>query len=234
MYFCKPICENSDSNVIVMKPISAPFIGISRLRIISDGDGVTTLVAFAGCPLHCRYCLNPQCHLPDADSFKYFTPQSLYDEVKVDNLYFMATNGGITFGGGEPALHHHFISQFRAICGSSWKINLETCLNYPLSCLKSLMNIVDDYIIDCKDMNNLIYQQYTEKNNVQLLQNLKWMVANGLGAKTKVRVPLIPDYNTESDVKSSVKALESLGFTNIETFHYIIKNQQHEKRETTM
>ena len=38
----------------------APLIGISRLRIRTDGHGVTTLVAFHGCPLRCKYCLNPQ------------------------------------------------------------------------------------------------------------------------------------------------------------------------------
>lgn len=39
-----------------------PIMGVERLRINSDGDGVTTLVGFYGCPLRCRYCLNPQCH----------------------------------------------------------------------------------------------------------------------------------------------------------------------------
>lgn len=28
-------------------------------------------------------------------------PQELYEEVRIDNLYFLATGGGITFGGGE-------------------------------------------------------------------------------------------------------------------------------------
>ena len=39
-----------------------PIMGVERLRINSDGDGVTTLVGFYGCPLKCRYCLNPQCN----------------------------------------------------------------------------------------------------------------------------------------------------------------------------
>ncbi|MCB6973223.1 carboxypeptidase-like regulatory domain-containing protein [Butyricimonas sp. DFI.6.44] len=35
-------------------------IGIERHRLQTDGEGVSTLVAFHGCPLRCRYCLNPQ------------------------------------------------------------------------------------------------------------------------------------------------------------------------------
>ena len=32
-------------------------IGISRHRLGTDGRGITTLVAFHGCPLRCKYCL---------------------------------------------------------------------------------------------------------------------------------------------------------------------------------
>ena len=40
----------------------AEIIGIKRHCMGSDGHGITTLVAFHGCLLRCRYCLNPQCH----------------------------------------------------------------------------------------------------------------------------------------------------------------------------
>lgn len=43
---------------------TAPIIAISRHRFLVDGEGVTTLVAFHGCPLYCKYCLNPQCNTP--------------------------------------------------------------------------------------------------------------------------------------------------------------------------
>ena len=34
--------------------IVAPIIGISRHRLLTDGEGVTTLVVFHCCPLHCK------------------------------------------------------------------------------------------------------------------------------------------------------------------------------------
>lgn len=37
----------------------ARIIGIARHRLSTDGDGVTTLVAFHGCPLRCRYYFIP-------------------------------------------------------------------------------------------------------------------------------------------------------------------------------
>ena len=35
-----------------------PLLSLSRLRMGIDGEGVTTLVAGAGCPLSCRWCIN--------------------------------------------------------------------------------------------------------------------------------------------------------------------------------
>ena len=81
------------------KPI-APLIAVARHRLAVDGQGVTTLVAFHGCTLRCRYCLNAQCLHPDGLS-RTVTPAELLDEVMIDNLYFLATGGGITFGGGN-------------------------------------------------------------------------------------------------------------------------------------
>ncbi len=91
--------------------IIAPFIAVNRHRLTTDGEGVTTLVAFHGCPLHCQYCLNPQCLQADG-VWRRLTPGELYSEVEIDDLYFMATGGGICFGGGEPLLRSDFIKAF--------------------------------------------------------------------------------------------------------------------------
>lgn len=93
-----------------------PILGVNRHRLLIDGEGVTTLVAFHGCPLHCKYCLNPQ-SLSDDFDFPLYSCEQLYERVKVDELYFLATRGGITFGGGEPCLRSEFISRFRELCG---------------------------------------------------------------------------------------------------------------------
>lgn len=81
-----------------------PFIGVSRHRMATDGNGVTTLAAFHGCRLGCSYCLNPQCRADDSPCL-WHSPETLYEEVRADELYFLATGGGITFGGGEPLLY---------------------------------------------------------------------------------------------------------------------------------
>ena len=88
----------------------APLIGISRLRMGTDGHGVTTLVAFHGCPLRCKYCLNPQ-SLSDDANVMMKTPEEVMQTIRKDELYYLATNGGVTFGGGEPLLRAEFIKE---------------------------------------------------------------------------------------------------------------------------
>lgn len=88
-----------------------PVIGVSRHRIGIDGKGVTTLVAFHGCPLHCKYCLNPEA-LDSDESMARYKPETLLEKVRIDDLYFRTTGGGICFGGGEPLLQVDFIIRF--------------------------------------------------------------------------------------------------------------------------
>lgn len=197
----------------------AKIIGISRHRLSTDGDGVTTLVAFHGCPLRCRYCLNQQ-SLGDNSRFKEYTPQSLYDEVRIDELYFIATSGGVTFGGGEPALRPDFIRRFRELCDPAWRLTLETSLNVPHENIAALLPIVDSWIIDIKDMDASIYQRYTGKDNSRVLSNLRLIAEDDRQDDCMIRLPLIPGYNTDTDREESRKTLSALGYSKFDLFTY--------------
>lgn len=205
-----------------MPPDRAKIIGIYRHRLSTDGDGVTSLVAFHGCPLRCRYCLNPQ-SLGNSDRFKEYTPQSLYDEVRMDELYFIATNGGVTFGGGEPVLRPDFICRFRELCGPSWRLTLETSLNVPQESIEALLPVVDSWIIDIKDMDADIYRQYTGKDNSRVRSNLRLIAEAGRQKDCMIRLPLIPDYNTDTAREVSRKALSALGYSKFDLFTYQIR-----------
>jgi len=197
--------------------ITAPFIAINRHRLTTDGEGVTTLVGFHGCPLHCEYCLNADgvwCRL---------TPGELYSEVEIDDLYFVATGGGICFGGGEPLLRSEFIKAFAEIMNPEWKLTIESSLNVPLENVKAIASLVQMWYVDIKDMNPDIYKAYGCKENKQVVSNLQWLAANGYADKVIIRLPLIPEYNTDEDRQQSQQQLEKMGFTNFDKFNYIVR-----------
>ncbi len=205
-----------------MKNEKAKIIGISRHRLSTDGDGVTTLVAFHGCPLSCRYCLKPH-SIGDGSRFREYSSEELYAETRIDELYFLATNGGVTFGGGEPCLRPDFIRRFREQCGCDWRINLETSLNVPSENIKSLLPIVDTLIIDVKDINPAVYCDYTGSDNVRVVDNLKLIADQARQMDCVVRLPLIPGYNNDADRISSRAVIEALGFTRFDLFTYQIR-----------
>lgn len=198
---------------------TVPLIGIARHRLSIDGEGVTTLVAFHGCPLHCKYCLNPTCLQPDG-IWKNYDCNQLYEEVRKDELYFLASRGGVTFGGGEPLLQSKFIRQFRQLCGPEWRITVETSLNVPTQNIEELITVIDNYIIDIKDTNNDIYQQYTGKDNKNVFCNLRYLIGHGKVEQIIVRTPLIPHYNTENDIEHSIQLLKEMGITQFDRFTY--------------
>lgn len=205
-----------------MEKQKAKIIGIVRHRILTDGDGVTTLVAFHGCPLRCRYCLNSQ-SLGDDSEFCEYSPEQLYAETRIDELYFIATNGGVTFGGGEPCLRPRFISDFRDLCGPAWRLNLETSLNVPTANIEALLPLVDTMIVDVKDMSPEIYRDYTGQSNDLVLGNLRLIAEAGRQNDCIIRLPLIQGYNTDVDREASRKAIETLGFHRLDLFTYKYK-----------
>ena len=201
----------------------AKLIGIERHRISTDGQGVTTLVAFHGCTLHCKYCLNPQCLNQDIVC-RCVTPEDLLEEISVDSLYFVATGGGITFGGGEPLLNSAFIAELCKIAAPQWRINIETSLNAGTDLLKTVLPYINHFYIDIKDMNPHIYNAYTSGSNSIVKQNLHLLASQISPEKTTIRLPLIPGFNNESDIQNSIKELKQIGFINFDTLKYIKTN----------
>ena len=141
-----------------------------------------------------------------------------------DELYFLASCGGVTFGGGEPLLQSEFIRQFRQLCGPEWRITVETSLNVPQQNVEELISIIDNYIVDIKDMNNNIYQRYTGKNNENVLSNLRYLIGKDKAKQIVIRTPLIPSYNTEKDIDQSIELLKEMGITQFDRFTYKTPN----------
>ncbi len=195
-----------------------PLWKIGRLRMATDGKGVTALVCAQGCPLDCRYCINPQSKPFECENR--VTPKQLYDTVKKDGLYYSATGGGVTFSGGEPLLHTGFIAQFRKIIPEEWHIYAESSLMIPEKNVYEAAGAVDHFFVDIKDTNPEIYKAYTGGDNKTALSNLALLIKAAGADRITVRVPLIPGYNTDEDRDRSVILLRGMGITDIDLFKY--------------
>lgn len=198
---------------------TAPVIAVSRLRMKIDGPGITTLVCFHGCPLRCRWCINPFSFAPETRRTQ-MTAEMLYEQVKLDELYFLSTGGGVTFGGGEPLLYPRFLQDFRAVCGPGWHLCAETSLSVPWENVQQAAECIDHFYVDCKDTDPEIYRRYTGQENGRMLSNLEKLLALVGPEQITVRVPLIPQFNTEADQQRSRVRLEVMGLHHFDLFPY--------------
>lgn len=196
-----------------------PLLGLSRHRMELDGEGVTTLVAGAGCPLSCAYCINKSL-LRQAPSF--VTAAELYEKLRIDDLYFRATGGGPCFGGGESLLHAEFYERLRPLC-PDWRFTAETSLNVSRETFIRCIPLFDAFIVDIKTLDPRIYERYTEKPLGPALENLCWLASHVAPERLHLRVPLIPGYNDEADQDRTERSLREMGLTHIERFPYVIR-----------
>lgn len=204
--------------------MTGDIMSVSRLRMATDGRGVSTLVAFFDCPLSCKYCINNCCHeggsvfsgVPRAA----YNPEELLEVLKKDEIYYLMTGGGVVFGGGEPLLQSDFIHEVCRLIDSAWAKRMETSLNVPWQNVEPLLNDIDEWIIDIKDMDRIIYKEYTGADNEKVIQNIFWLRDCVPAERLHIRVPNIPGYNTKEDVKKSADWIKDILGVEPEIFDY--------------
>lgn len=195
------------------------YISINRHRVTVDGKGVTTLIGLSGCPLNCQYCIN-KVALAEA-KVKEISIDALIKEVMKDYCYFIGTDGGVCFGGGEPLLQYNSLIQFMEQSKDLFKTTIETSLNIEVN-IRKLLELVSELIIDIKSMDSTIYKKYTALDNSILLSNLSIISELDKQSKCKIRIPNIKGFTTLKDIENSTKFINSLGFNDIDTFDYLI------------
>ena len=200
-------------------------LSVSRLRMGTDGKGISTLVVFFDCPLYCKYCINDFCHnsktvfgtVPHAA----FSVQELIEILRKDDIYYLMSGGGIVFGGGEPLLQSKYIHKVCTMVDQRWAKRIETSLNVPWDNIKPVLYDMDEWIIDIKDINNDIYKSYTKTDNKNMIENLLKLRNKVSKDKIHIRIPKIPGYNTSYDIEYSVQwSRDNIG-VEPEVFSYI-------------
>lgn len=196
---------------------------ILRHRIETDGKGVTTLIGLAFCPLSCRYCLNAK--MLRQHSVINISPEELLEILMQDACYMIGTGGGVTFGGGEPLLQFKALLEFAKIKPKWMKMNLETSLQAPGEIIKMLIPYIDEWIVDIKTLDPVLYKKYAEWPADDMLKNLD-ILADSVPDKCRIRIPVIPNYKDKDTALKEEALIRDKGFTNTETFEYIIRGRK--------
>jgi pyruvate formate lyase activating enzyme len=166
---------------------------------VHDGPGLRTTVFLKGCPLSCIWCHNPegQSKLPQEMRStagtrlvgKEYTPQELAALLNRQARIFRASEGGITFSGGEPLMQADFIADVIDLL-EDFHILLDTSGYGSERDFNLLLERVDLVYYDLKLIDRQAHKRYTGRYNDLILQNLQLLSASGI--PFVIRVPLVP------------------------------------------
>ena len=124
-----------------------------------------------------------------------------------DKVYYETSDGGVTFSGGEPAMH---ISYLRKVCSRLKEhqihIALQTCGYFNYHQFKEeLMPFIDLIYFDIKIMDRQKHFKFTGKYNDIILDNLDFLQSEKK-QKIIVRTPLIPSVTDTQANLTAIKA----------------------------
>jgi pyruvate formate lyase activating enzyme len=216
-----------------------PVVSIQRHRINSDGQGVRTLIHSYGCNMQCLWCCNPQTRF--LEQYNNMTVQELFESVKLDDIYFLATKGGITFSGGEPLLHSKFITEFSELAHSmTWTIAVESAFNIDRNIIDETFDSIDEYKIDIKSMSSDTHKKYTGVTNEKILSNIEYLSKkvdnfnnqNKIQKSITISTPIIPTIN--DDVENIKQTIDFLKSNNIKTYRLLNYRDYSEDKYTRM
>lgn len=144
-----------------------------------DGPGVRFIIFFAGCPLRCKYCHNPDTW--NMMKGKQYTADELLDEAITCREYW-GTKGGITVSGGEPLAQIDFLLE---LFTKAKERGINTCIDTAggpftregewFEKFKQLMNVTDVLLMDIKHINeeeHIKLTGHTGKNIIEMFRYL--------------------------------------------------------------
>ncbi len=146
---------------------------------------------------------------------KTYSVEDVANVIRKDKPLFQAMNGGVTFSGGEPALHYKFILEvIESLNDPTIKYALDTCGQAPFEAYEKLLPHMDQILFDIKEMEDERHKRFTGSSNSKILENLTKIIAQIEGEKLRtkiwIRTPLIPNHTaTPENIEAIAKYLNN-------------------------
>ncbi len=189
-----------------------------------DGPGIRTVVFLKGCPLHCRWCHNPECINKDPEALFYkekcigcggcaegcfsgarvicgreITPEEVMNEIRLDKRYY-GERGGITISGGEPLLQREFT---KALAAAAKRENIGVAVETSLYLYdEELLRTFDLIMFDMKHAEEEAHREATGVSLAVIKKNIE--KAAGLGIPMIARTPIVPEVNGKAEIISEI------------------------------
>jgi pyruvate formate lyase activating enzyme len=148
------------------------------------------------------------------------TVESVLREIRKDEVFYRNSGGGVTLGGGEPALWSRFAARLlRALKGEDIRTAVETCGHVPCEEIERLLPDLDLLMYDVKHMDPLKHERHTGASNTTILANLARLATEDV--EIVVRVPVVPGFNDQpADIGEIADFVDSLSLRSVQLLPY--------------
>ena len=128
-----------------------------------------------------------------------------------DKAFYEASDGGVTFSGGECMLQIDFLTEILKACkenGIHTAVDTAGCVSYDR--FERILPYTDLFLYDVKCMDNARHKTFVGVGNDLILTNLRKLLKAGV--RVWVRVPVIPDVNdTAEEMERLAAFLDTAG-----------------------
>ncbi|HSN90843.1 MAG TPA: glycyl-radical enzyme activating protein [Anaeromyxobacteraceae bacterium] len=148
------------------------------------------------------------------------TAAEVMEEAARDRDYHLASGGGVTVSGGEPALHPGFLLELLGLCRSQGVHSVvETCGCFSGSRGREALALADLVYFDLKLSDPLDHERRTGARNDVILDNARALVRAGLSVE--FRIPLVEGFTDgEENLAGLAAILRSLGQARVHLVPY--------------
>lgn len=149
-------------------------------------------------------------------SGKRMSVQEVMSVVDRDSLFYANSDGGVTFGGGEPTAAGDFLVELLQHCASKgYHVCVDTCGMCAPEQFRKVLALTDLFLFDCKHMDTEEHRRLTGFGNGVILENLRQVFESG--KKVRIRVPLMPHLNdSEENILAMAVFLHRYGKTEVD------------------
>lgn len=180
---------------------------------LNDGPGIRLTIFLKGCPLHCKWCHNPEGISFDPElNLKtnqfvgnFWEASELARKINSFKDVFDISKGGVTFSGGEPLSQFKFLLEVCQELAPDIHKTIETSGQCSSETFIKVVNCFDLVFFDLKIINSSMHKKYTGADNKQILTNL--FELSKMEIPYHIRIPLIPNI---TDTKENLKHIEMM------------------------
>lgn len=152
-----------------------------------DGPGVRYVIFLQGCPLHCKFCHNPDTWHPNGGTE--YTAGAVFDKVMRCSSYI--ATGGVTLSGGEPLMQAEFCEALLTLFSEAGiHTAIDTSGAMPLSKSRKAIELADMLLLDIKSPRTEICKELTGQGNENALATLE--LCENIGKRVWLRHVVVP------------------------------------------